>query len=105
MSEFGDALGGRNHASLEIHLEAVIERTWMSKSCELRDTLRGCNRENLEAVIVRVQRYTWRLCTGDLRDALGGRDRARLEEYLEAVNLPAAVQEGGATGAETLFIG
>ena len=32
MSEFGDALGGRNQASLDIQLEAVIERdltsTW-----------------------------------------------------------------------------
>jgi hypothetical protein len=40
-----------------------------------------------------------------LRDALGGYDRARLEEYWEAVNLEAIVREGGATGAETLFIG
>jgi len=29
-SEFGDALGGRNRARLEIHLEAVIERVWTS---------------------------------------------------------------------------
>jgi len=29
----------------------------------------------------------------------------RLEEYLEAVNLEAVVWEGGATGAEALFIG
>jgi hypothetical protein len=28
-----------------------------------------------------------------------------LEQYLEAVNLEAVVREGGATGAETLFIG
>jgi hypothetical protein len=33
-------------------------------------------------------------------DTLAGYDRARLEEYLEVVNL-----EGGATAAETLFIG
>ena len=26
--EFGDALGGRDRASLEMHLEAVIERMW-----------------------------------------------------------------------------
>jgi len=38
-----------------------------------------------------------------LKDGLGGRDRARLEEYLEAVNLERVVQEGGATGGETLF--
>ena len=29
----------------------------------------------------------------------------RLEKYLEAVNLEVTVQEGGATGAETQFIG
>jgi len=27
-SEFGDTLGGRYRASLEIHLRAVIERVW-----------------------------------------------------------------------------
>jgi len=40
-----------------------------------------------------------------LEDALGGRDQARLEEYWEEVNMEAVVQDGGATGAETLFIG
>ena len=29
----------------------------------------------------------------------------RLEDYLEAVNLETVVRKGGATGAETLFIG
>ena len=38
-------------------------------------------------------------------DALRDHDRARLEEYQEAVILEAVVREGGATGAETLFIG
>jgi len=65
----------------------------------------------LEAVIERVKRCTWRpwswtqRCTGrpwlsEFGDALAGYDRARLEEYLEVVDL-----EGGATAAETLFIG
>ena len=27
-SEFGDALGGRDRASLEMHSEIVIERVW-----------------------------------------------------------------------------
>jgi len=40
-----------------------------------------------------------------LGDALGGRDRAGLEEYWEAVILEVVVREGGAMGAETLFIG
>jgi hypothetical protein len=38
-------------------------------------------------------------------DALGGCEQARLERYKEAVNLDAVLREGGATGAETLFIG
>ena len=29
-SEFGDALGGDDRASLEMHLQAVIERDWTS---------------------------------------------------------------------------
>ena len=33
LSEFRDALGGRDLASLEIHWEAVIERVWR---CTLR---------------------------------------------------------------------
>jgi len=35
---------------------------------------------------------------------LGGHDGASFEEYLEAINLEAVVPEGGATGAETIFI-
>jgi len=27
-SEFGDALGSCDHASVEMHLEAMIERDW-----------------------------------------------------------------------------
>jgi len=49
--------------------------------------------------------YTWRPSSCDFGDTLRGHDRARLEVYLEAVNLEAVVWEGGATGAETLFIG
>ena len=37
-------------------------------------------------------------------DVLGGHDGARLE-YREAINLVAVVWVGGATVAETLFIG
>jgi hypothetical protein len=68
-----------------MHLEAVIERVWTStwrpRSSELRDELSGWDRS-------------------EFGDALAGYDRARVEEYLEAVDL-----EGGATAAETLFIG
>ena len=41
----------------------------------------------------------------EIRDALGEDDRARMEEYFEAVNLERVDREGGAPGAETLFIG
>jgi len=30
LSKFGDALGGRDRASFDLHLVAVIERDWMS---------------------------------------------------------------------------
>jgi len=56
-SESGDTLGGRNGASLEMHLEAVIDRVW---------------------------RCTGRPRWSELRDALGGRDRASLEMQWEA---------------------
>jgi hypothetical protein len=59
VSQFIDAPGGRNGASLETHLEAVIERIW---------------------------RYPWKLQLSEFRDALGGYDRARLDKDLEAVN-------------------
>jgi len=85
-------LGGRNQASLEIHLEAVIERVWRGTSrpwlCELGGSNRATFEIHSESVIERV----W--------NAFGGNDRTRLEEYFGAV-----VQQGGATGAETLLIG
>jgi len=95
--------------SVGVNLEAMMVRTWRVESCEFRDTLGGCDRASLEmhfdAMIERVWRFTWRLWSSEFGDALGGNDRAGLEEYYEAVNLEAVVQEGGATGAETVFIG
>jgi len=38
-------------------------------------------------------------------DTLGGHDQLRFEENLEVVDLEAVDREGGATAAETLFIG
>jgi hypothetical protein len=38
-------------------------------------------------------------------DALGGDDRSRFGEYLEVADLEVIEREGGATAAETLFIG
>jgi len=60
---------------------------------------------HFEAVFERGSRGNWRPGLSEHRDALGGRDRASLEEYLEAINLEAVVREGGAMGAETLFVG
>jgi len=71
-TEFGDTLGGRNCASLEIHMEAVIEHVW---------------------------RCCWRPCLREFGDALAGHDRVRLEEYIEAVPWEAVVWEGGTMGA------
>ena len=44
----GDAIGGRNRVSLEIHLEAVIVRVWRTLSCEFGDALGGSNRASLD---------------------------------------------------------
>ena len=124
-SECGDALRDGDRVNPEMHLEAVIERvwrcTWRPGPSELSDALGGRDRVNSEmhseAGIERVWRCTWRpkikwtqwcICrpwSSEFGHALGGRDRAKLEEYLKVVNLEAVVREGGATGAETLFIG
>jgi len=40
-SEFGDALGGRDRASLEMYLQAVIERVWMSTGSQSMDGALG----------------------------------------------------------------
>ena len=55
MSEFGDALGGHDQTSLEMHFEDVIKRVWKcnwrSRFCELRDTLRGRDQASLELLL------------------------------------------------------
>jgi len=94
--------------SITLYLEAVIEWvwrcTWWPRWSELRDALGGRDRASLdmhlEAEIRWTQRHTLRLWPSEFGDALAGYHRARLGEYLEVVNL-----EGGATAAETLFIG
>jgi len=86
-------LGGRDRASLEMHLEAEIERTerctWRPWSSEFGDALGGRDRVNwelhLEAVIERVLRCTWRPRSSELRAAHGGHDRSSLEMHWEAV--------------------
>ena len=104
-SEFGNAVGGRNRAYLEIHLEAMIVRTWRPWLNEFGGRNRASLELHLEAVIERYRRWTWRPWSTEFGDALeavikrvwrwtwrlwscefGGRDRVRLDEYLEAVD-------------------
>jgi len=87
-SEFGDALGGRDRSTLEMHWEAEMKWTqrctWRPWSSEFGDALGGRDGVNLEmhleAVIDRVWRYTWRPRSCVFGDALGGRDRASLDD-------------------------
>ena len=88
-----ERVGGRNRASLEIHLEAVIKRVWRctwrprsnwTQSC----TWRPRSSEFGEAFGGRdcvTQRCTWRPWSSEFGDALGGRDRVNPEMHLEAV--------------------
>jgi len=59
-SELRDTLEGRDRASVEMDLEAVVERIW---------------------------RYTWRPWSSELRDALRDPDRASVLMHLEAMNM------------------
>jgi len=77
LSEFGDALGGRDRC------------TWRPRLSELRDALGDRNRRDraslgmhFDAVIERVWRCNSRPRLSELRDTLQGRDRASLEMYL-----------------------
>jgi hypothetical protein len=56
-SEVGDALGGRDRATWEMHLEAAIERGFEMK---LGGRDRATLEMYLEAAIERVWRCTWR---------------------------------------------
>ena len=82
LSELRAALGCRNRVSIEIHLEAVIERvwrcTWRRQSSEFGNACGCLDRVN--------QRCAWRAWLREFGDWLGGHDRASLEKYLEAVN-------------------
>jgi len=67
--------------------------------CELRYAFEGHDRASLEMHLEAVIVRTWRPRSSEFGDALSGHDRSRLED-LEEVD-----QEGGTTGAESLFIG
>ena len=95
-SELRDALRGHDRASLEIHLEAVIERVWRCTGrpwqSGVGDALGGRDRAivqmHLEAKIERVWRCIWRPRSTEFGDAIGGRDRVTLEMHLEAAINP-----------------
>jgi len=86
LSQFSDALGGRDPVNLEVVMEGVWRYTWMLQSCELGGRIRASLEIHLEGVMEWVSGYTCRLWWSEFVDALGGRDRARLDKYLEAVD-------------------
>jgi hypothetical protein len=69
LSEFGDALGGRDRASLEMLLEAVIERLWRPRSSDFGDALGGHDRARLEEYLEAVNLVAVSL--GGRRDGSG----------------------------------
>ena len=92
LSLLEDVLGGRDWASLEMHLEAVIESiwryTWRLRSSELRDGLEGRDwasiEIHLEAEIEWTQRCTWRPGSSEFGNTLRGQDRVISEMHSEA---------------------
>jgi len=88
-SELRDPLGGRDWASLDMHLETAIERvwrcTWRPWSCELAGRNRASLKIHLEPEIEWTQRSTWRPWLSEFGDALWGCDRASLEMHLQAM--------------------
>jgi len=74
-SRFGDALGGGNRAYLEMHMEAMLVRTWRPWSSQLGDM-------HFKAMIV----LPWRPWSSEFGDALRGRDWVRLDKWWESVD-------------------
>jgi len=89
----GDALGGRDRANLEMHLEARIEwpqrytsRQWLSDFGDaIGDRDRVNSEMHLQAMIEWFSTYIWMPRLSELRDALQGCDRANLEMHLRAM--------------------
>jgi len=82
-SLFEDGPGGRDQASMEMHLETEIEWTqrctWRPRSSKFGDALG-------DRQIEWTQRCTWRPCLSKFGYALAGRDRVNPEMHMEAVN-------------------
>jgi len=74
--EFGDALGGHDCVSLEMHLEAMIVWTWRPWSRKFGDPLGRCDRASfgmhLEAVMGGVWRGSWSPWSSEIVGELGG---------------------------------
>jgi len=112
-SELRDILWGRDRASLEFHLEAVIKRiwwySWRPRLSEHGDALWDRDRASLE---VHLEAMLMRTCmpeSSELGVTLGGRDRVSLEIQLESVieqdwTSTWRRSMDGAPGDETLFI-
>ena len=75
-SEFGDALGGNDEASLEMHVEAMILRTWRPWWTECGHSLGGNNRLRLEQYLEVVD-----------PEAVDGRNTGCWESIHRLVNL------------------
>ena len=87
-----------------MHLEAMIVQTCRPWSSEFGDALEGHDQSRLEVYFEAVDLKAVDLEAVDLEAVdLEAVDLEAVD--LEAVDLEAADWEGGATGAETLFIG
>jgi len=76
LSDDGDALTGRDRASLEMQLEALIEQDWLCTwrlwLCELGCANRASLDIHLEVIIELVWRCTWRPWSSEIAGVLGG---------------------------------
>jgi len=81
--EWGDAIGGRDHANLEAINEQAWRCTLRPWSSEFGDELWGHDRASLEMQLETVIVPTWRPESGEFGDALWGHDRVSFEMQLE----------------------
>jgi hypothetical protein len=88
--ELRDTHLGHDWASVEMHLEAVIERigrfSWRQWLSELRDALQDLQHVSLEMQFVAMIVWSCRLQLNEFEDTVGGYDPARLDEYVKAVD-------------------
>jgi len=91
-----------------VHFNPMIKGTqrcpWGPLSGELRDALGGHDQASRQMYFGAMILPTCRPCSSGFADSLRVCDPVRLE-YLEVVDLEVADFQGGATAAETLYIG